>query len=73
MTDATVVRPPRLLTVDEVAERLGVRKRKVYELMASGELASVKLPPGTLQAARRIEESEYIAFIERNRVVTKPS
>lgn len=67
MTAAAAAAVPRLLTVAEVAERLDVRIRKVYELIATGELASVKLPPGTKQAARRIEESEFVAFVERNR------
>jgi excisionase family DNA binding protein len=58
---------PRLLTVPEAAERLGVQRRKIYELMASGDLASVKLPPGTPQSGRRIEEAEISAFIDRNR------
>ena len=58
---------PRLVTVNEACEQLGVERDKLYELMASGELAYVKLPPGTKQAGRRIEQSEIHAFIDRNR------
>jgi excisionase family DNA binding protein len=34
---------PLLLRVDEAAEALALSRTKVYELMASGELESVKL------------------------------
>lgn len=60
----------RLLSVEEACEQLGIRKRKIYELMGSGELASIKLPPGSKQSGRRIEQSEIDAFIERNRVAS---
>ena len=35
--------------------------------MNSGELAYVKLPPGTNNSGRRIEQAEIDAFIARNR------
>jgi excisionase family DNA binding protein len=65
---ATVPTPAtRLRTVEEAREQLGVAKTKVYELMSSGELAFVKLPPGSNNAGRRIEQAEIDAFIARNR------
>jgi excisionase family DNA binding protein len=58
---------PKLLTVDEAQGQLGISRDKIYELMSGGELAFVKLPPGTKHAGRRIEQAEINAFIERNR------
>lgn len=58
----------QLLTVEQARDLLGIGHDKIYKLMASGELAYVKLPPGSTQAGRRIEEAEIRAFIERNRV-----
>lgn len=59
--------PSRLLTVAEAYERLGVSRDKLYELMRTGELPFVKLPPYTKQSGRRIEEAEVEAFIRRHR------
>jgi excisionase family DNA binding protein len=56
------------MTVDEACEQLGIAKTKLYELMRTGELASVKLPPATEQSGRRIEQAEIERFIDRNRV-----
>lgn len=61
---------PQLRTVEETCAQLGLERTKVYELMASGELAYVKIPPGSLQAARRVEQAEIDAFIARNRIGT---
>jgi excisionase family DNA binding protein len=49
-----------LLTVDEVAERLGLGRTKVYELLGRGEIASVRI--GT---ARRVPASALEAYVER--------
>lgn len=57
----------RLVSVDEACEQLGIAKTKLYELMRTGDLASVKLPPGTNMAGRRIEQAEIDDFIARNR------
>lgn len=69
----------RLRTVAEAAAQLGIGKVKFYELIKSGELATVELPtPGDGRARRRVgqagprashrvEEAEIDAFIERNR------
>ena len=58
----------RLVTPADAAEQLNVSLRTIYELMSSGELASIKLPPGGKTSPRRIEQAEIDAFIERNRV-----
>ncbi len=66
MTDATPA-TPKLLTVAEAMEQLGIGKVKIYELMGAGEIAFVSLPPHTKQAGRRIEQSQIDAFIARHR------
>lgn len=50
-----------LLTVKQVANRLGLGRSKVYELLDSGELGSLKI--GT---ARRVPLGAVGQFIERN-------
>ena len=50
---------PRLNQIEVAAERLGVGRSKVYELMGSGQLRSVKLGK-----RRLIPESALIAFID---------
>ncbi len=58
---------PRLVTIANAADQLGVSLRTVYELMSRGELASVKFPVGR---ARRIEQAEIDRFIKANRTAT---
>lgn len=63
----------RLVTPADAAEQLGVSLRTVYELMSSGALASIKLPPGGKTSPRRIDQAEINDFIERNTVqITTP-
>jgi excisionase family DNA binding protein len=50
-----------LLTVKQVADRLGVGRSKVYELLDSGQLGSLKI--GT---ARRVPLGAVAEFIDRN-------
>ena len=47
-----------LLRPVEAAERLGISRTKVYELMASGELRSVKIG-----AARRVSATALAEFV----------
>ncbi len=49
---------PKLLKVPNVVERLGVSRAKVYELMASGELRSVRVG-----GSRRIDSDDLERFI----------
>jgi excisionase family DNA binding protein len=54
---------PLLLRVDEAAEALAISRTKVYELMASGELESVKLG-----RARRVPTEALRDFLHKNRL-----
>lgn len=47
-----------LLKVPEVAARLGVSRAKVYELMASGRLRSVRV-----DGSRRVRTADLIDFV----------
>ncbi len=47
-----------LLKVPEVADRLGMSRAKVYELMASGELRSVRI-----HGCRRVRTSDLLDFV----------
>ena len=49
---------PKLLKVPDVVQRLGVSRAKVYELMASGELRSVRVG-----GSRRVESDDLDRFI----------
>jgi excisionase family DNA binding protein len=57
MTDMTTGEQ-LLFRPDEAAQRLGIGRTKVYELMASGELRSVKIG-----AARRVSATALAAFV----------
>jgi predicted DNA-binding transcriptional regulator AlpA len=58
----------RLLTSAETREQLGIGTTKFYLLVASGELAVVRIPsPTGKRQELRIEQSEIDAFIARNR------
>jgi excisionase family DNA binding protein len=65
-------RAPRLLTIAQAAEQLGLNARTVYDLVYKGDIASVQIPPRAAskgeKLARRIEQAEIDAFIARNRV-----
>lgn len=57
---------PLLHAPESAAERLQCGRTKVYELMNSGELESVKV--GRL---RRIPEAALVAYVERLRTEAK--
>lgn len=62
-------RPPRLLRVPEVAERLGFSTRTVYLLIRSGRLRAVRL--GASGSSWRVVEEDlanFIAALESNDV-----
>jgi excisionase family DNA binding protein len=53
---------PRLYTLEQVAERLQISRRKLYQLIGTGQLRSIKLG-----SRRRISEdalTEFIAGLE---------
>jgi excisionase family DNA binding protein len=54
--------PPKLLTVDQVADRLQVSKWSVYRRVAAGELPAVKLGDGP-RAPIRIDLGELVAWL----------
>jgi len=54
--------PLLLLTPEQAAERLGIGRSKVYELIGTGELESVKI--GRL---RRVPVDALTAFVEHLR------
>ena len=47
-----------LLKVPEVADRLGMSRAKVYELMAAGALQSVRV-----DGCRRVRTDDLVAFV----------
>jgi len=52
----------RLLTVVEVARILGIGRSKVYELLYSGELKSVKI--GAARRVRYIDLRDYVRYLD---------
>jgi excisionase family DNA binding protein len=62
-------RGPRLLSVAQAAEQLGMSPSKLYAFVYKGEIASVEIPPGSgRRSTRKIEQAAVDAFIERYRV-----
>lgn len=53
----------RLITVVEAAEIIGLSRTKVYELLAEGDLPSIRIG-----RTRRIDVTDLDAFIDRHRV-----
>jgi excisionase family DNA binding protein len=51
-----------LLTVDEAAARIGIKRSFAYELIREGHLRSVKIG-----GARRVATVDVLAFVERLR------
>jgi excisionase family DNA binding protein len=54
---------PRLLTVPQVAERLGVNRTTVYRLIHENELPAVRLRGGSKRAPLRIPEDEFLSWL----------
>jgi excisionase family DNA binding protein len=52
-----------LLTPEEAAEMLGIGRTKVYELMASGQLRSVKI--GRCRRITTTALTEFVADLDR--------
>jgi Helix-turn-helix domain len=57
-----------LLKVADVMERLQLGKSKVFELLATGELESLKI-----DGARRVTEEAIADFIKKRQAETKAS
>lgn len=56
--------PGRLLKVREVAARLGLGQTAVWELVARGEISSVKLG-GARNSPRRVSERALDEYIDK--------
>lgn len=56
----------QLLKVSDVCERLQMGKSKVFELIATGELESLKI-----DGARRVTEDQLADFIARQAAASK--
>lgn len=52
--------PPQLLTLDEVADCLGVSRRTVERIVSRREVATVKV-----RGSRRVSEAALVAYVER--------
>ena len=58
--------PADLLTIPDVARSLGVSKRKVYYLIANGDLPTVRLPSRVKDSrpfGQRVRRSDLAAFV----------
>ncbi len=62
------ITPAPLLTVAEVCQRLKLGKSKVFELVATRQLESLKI-----DGARRFTEDQLAAFIERRATASRAS
>jgi excisionase family DNA binding protein len=56
------VTTPRLVTLAQAAERLGLSRSKLYEILAAGELASVRIG-----RTRRIDVDDLAECVVRHR------
>lgn len=58
-----------LLRVEEAARSLGISRSRVYELLAGGEIRSVKI--GTSRRIPRLALHEYIARLEEEEAMSQ--
>lgn len=63
MTGATGMTEEILLTVKEVADRLRVKPRTIYRMIADGELSAI-----SIRDEYRIRQSELDALIQRRTI-----
>lgn len=54
--------PPKLLTANDIANRLSISKRQAFVLMQEGALPAIHIGRNV-----RVEEMDLEAFIERNK------
>lgn len=67
MTAEQATAPDVYVSVGEACRQLDIAKAKFYELLHAGEFTTIKLPPHTQQARRKVLQASIDAFIERNR------
>ena len=69
IVNVTVRPDPRvLLSVEDAAERLDIGRTMIYELIASGELATI-----TIGRLRKVPVAEVNEFVERRRAAGGPA
>ncbi len=57
---------PRLLTIDDVAQRMALSTKNIRRLIACGDLAAIDVSPtGSARRTLRIEEAAVHAFVAR--------
>ena len=64
------LRETRFLTIDQVAERLGVDRRHVYRLIRAGELTPIDVSMPGVRSRLRIADDELGRFISRRTVAS---
>ena len=69
IVNVTVRPDPRvLLSVEDAAERLDIGRTMIYELIASGQLATI-----TIGRLRKVPVAEVNEFVERRRAAGSPA
>lgn len=63
-----VVSRHQMLSPAEVSQRLGVSRDVVYDLIRSGEIATIRIGTGKRQL-HRIEQRELARYLDKNREV----
>lgn len=54
----------QLLSIPETAQRLGVHRSTVYQLISAGQLQAINLGQGKQRTSIRVRESELERFIQ---------
>jgi len=54
---------PQLLTPDQVAERMGVSRSTVHNLISTGQLAAVDIRSSGTRPRLRVTEDDLAAFV----------
>lgn len=66
-----VSKAPQMLTIPEVAGRLGISRTSVYDLIAKGRIPAHDISSGG-KPRLRVEESELTDFIKSTKVIIPP-
>jgi len=75
MTEATTApeietTPQLAVDTTRAAELIGISRRRLYDLIAAGDITATRLPTDGGQGEYRIEISELRGFLARNRQTT---
>jgi excisionase family DNA binding protein len=63
MSESPIQRPEKFLSILQVAEMFGVKKKTIFEWIQAGTLTVYKMGPKTF----RIKECDVNAFIEKSK------